>query len=239
MELQNDSGVTLRKAEGKDCKKLGDFAEEVLEKQKIQVYTKRDAAYYMRLLKEQESEKGGILIAEQDGEMRGILVFDEEDGLAVREPLIRKGYEDVFDEKLSVRDTEKIVKDLQKPKKEEKKKPLIMARLLNIESLLSSMVCREEMDLEFVLYDPVIRENNCLFMLKGNEEHLVVRTRTAHTGKDDAVQKISVDALTSIVFGYKELEKIEEEEKEIFSAEFKEEISKLMPFSPVFINEIV
>ncbi len=42
----------------------------------------------MRLLKEQESEKGGILIAEQDGEMRGILVFDEEDGLAVREPLL-------------------------------------------------------------------------------------------------------------------------------------------------------
>ena len=124
-------------------------------------------------------------------------------------------------------------------KKEEKKKPLIMARLLNVESLLSSMVCKEEMDQEFVLYDPIIRENNCLFMLKGNEEHLVVRTRTAHTGKDDAVQKISIDALTSIVFGYKELEKIEEEEKEIFSAEFKEEISKLMPFSPVFINEIV
>ena len=181
----------------------------------------------MRLLKEQESEKGGILIAEQDGEMRGILVFDEEDGLAVREPLLRKGYEDVFDKAGVIL------------KKEEKKKPLIMARLLNVESLLSSMVCKEEMDLEFVLYDPIIRENNCLFMLKGNEEHLVVRTRTAHTGKDDVVQKISIDALTSIVFGYKELEKIEEEEKEIFSAEFKEEISKLMPFSPVFINEIV
>ena len=114
-----------------------------------------------------------------------------------------------------------------------------MARILNVENLLSAMVCKEEMDLEFVLYDPIIRENNRLFMLKGNEEHLVVRTRTAHTGKDDAVQKISIDALTSIVFGYKELEKIEEEEKEIFSAEFKEEISKLMPFSPVFINEIV
>ncbi|MFQ9344456.1 MAG: hypothetical protein ACLR2O_00490 [Coprococcus sp.] len=54
-------------------------------------------AYYIRLLKEQESEKGGILITEQDGEMRGILVFDEEDGFAVREPLIRKGYEDIFD----------------------------------------------------------------------------------------------------------------------------------------------
>ena len=37
----------------------------------------------------------------------------------------------------------------------------------------------------------------------------------------------------------KEDHRIEEEDKEIFSAEFKEEISKLMPFSPVFINEIV
>ena len=32
VELQNDSGVRLRKAEEKDCKKLGDFAEEVLKK---------------------------------------------------------------------------------------------------------------------------------------------------------------------------------------------------------------
>ena len=227
LERTDDSGVAIRKAEGKDCKKLGIFAEEVLEKQKIQVYTKRDTSYYLRLLKEQESENGGILIAEQDEEIRGILVFDEEEGFAVREPLIQKGYEDIF-EKAGIILT-----------KEEKKKPLIMARLLNVESLLSAMVCKEEMDLQFVLYDPVIRENNCLFMLKGNAEHLVVRTRTALAGKDDAVQKISVDALTSIVFGYKSLEKIEEEEKEIFSAEFKEEISKLISLSPVFINEIV
>ena len=75
--------------------------------------------------------------------MRGILVFDEEDRLAVREPLLRKGYEDVFDKAGVIL------------KKEEKKKPLIMARLLNVESLLSSMVCKEEMDLEFVLYDPI------------------------------------------------------------------------------------
>ena len=56
--------------------------------------------------------------------------------------------------------------------KEEKKKPLIMARILNVENLLSAMVCKEEMDLEFVLYDPVIRENNRLFMLKGNKNIL-------------------------------------------------------------------
>ena len=32
VELENDSGVRIRKAEEKDCKKLGDFAEEVLKK---------------------------------------------------------------------------------------------------------------------------------------------------------------------------------------------------------------
>lgn len=45
----------------------------------------------MRLLKEQESEKGGILIAEQDGEMRGILVFDEEDGICSKRAIDPKG----------------------------------------------------------------------------------------------------------------------------------------------------
>ena len=53
------------------------------------------------------------------------------------------------------------------------------------------------------------------------------------------MQKISIDALTSILFGYKTLEKIEEEEQETFSAEFKEAISKIEPLQRVFINEIV
>ena len=53
------------------------------------------------------------------------------------------------------------------------------------------------------------------------------------------VQKISIDALTSVLFGYKTLEKIEEEEQETFSAEFKEAISKIEPLKRVFINEIV
>ena len=55
----------------------------------------------------------------------------------------------------------------------------------------------------------------------------------------EAMLVLDWEGRSNPAFGYKELEKIEEEEKEIFSAEFKEEISKLMPFSPVYINEIV
>ena len=50
---------------------------------------------------------------------------------------------------------------------------------------------------------------------------------------------ISVDALTTILFGYKSLEKVEEEEQEKFSAEFKESISKLQPLNRILLNEIV
>ena len=49
----------------------------------------------------------------------------------------------IFDEKLSVRDTEKIVKDLQKPKKEEKKKeadPQIAVIYQQMEERIKSIV---------------------------------------------------------------------------------------------------
>ncbi len=216
--------VTLSLARPKDCQRLARFAEEILRK-KYNVYAKRTRHYYEVLLKEQASENGGILIAEKDGEIRGTVLFDEENGFAVREPILAPGYRNVFDEAgLHL-------------KKLKKRKPMIMARILHVESLLACMKCREEMELEFWLVDPVIRENNRLFTLKGNEERTVVRTRAAKPG--ETVQKISVDALTTLVFGYKSVEETEKEEQETFSDEFKKELEKLIPLNKVFLNEIV
>ena len=227
LEEEKKGDITLRLAKNVDCKKIAQFAEEILEKKEFKVYAKRDQVYYDRLLKEQLSENGGILIAERDGQIQGTLLFDEEEGFSVREPLVREGQEKIFEEAGILL------------KRQEKKKPMIMARIVNAEELLSCMTCKEEMEVQFVLVDPVIRENNCLFMLKGNAEHLVVRARKAVKEKCEGVQRISVDALIYILFGYRELEKIEEEEQEQFSEEFKEEICKLNPLSPVFLNEIV
>ena len=116
---------------------------------------------------------------------------------------------------------------------------MIMARILHVESLMSCMACDEDTEFQFILVDPVIRENNKIFSIKGNKEHLVVRTKPIAKGKSDGIQMISVDALTTILFGYKSLEKVEEEEQEKFSAEFKESISKLQPLNRILLNEIV
>ena len=217
--------VSIHLAEPEDLKSLARFVQKNLE-ERYQVFAKRDWLYYENILCEQKSMNGGILIAREDGEIRGTLLFEEEGKITVREPVIAEGYETIFEE-AGIR--------LEK----EETKPRIMARLLNVEELFSCMRCKCEMDITFALFDPIIRENNKIFIIKGNSERMVVRTKPWMKGKYEDVQKISIDALTSIVFGYKSLEKIEEEEQEVFSEEFKEEISKLEPLNQIFLNEIV
>lgn len=217
------SKVRLMKAVHDDAGRIAEFAESLL-RDTCQVYAKRNRSYYERLIKEQASEKGGIMLAVDNEVIRGTFLYDEEKGFNVREPLTAPGYEQVFEE-LGLN----FVK--------EQKKPVIMARILHLETLLSCMVCWEEMELKFWLADPLIQENNKLFMIKGNCEHLVVRTRPA--AKKEEVQRISISALTSILFGYKSLEAIEKEEQETFSEEFKEEVRKLVPLKNIYLNEIV
>lgn len=217
--------IEIRPARQTDCKEMALFAEKVLSS-KYQVYTERDFLYYHRLLLEQESENGGILIAKENDSIKGMICYGQESELVVREPIFEPGYEHIF-EKAGI----KVI--------EEEKKPLIMARVVDAESLLSCMRCTEDMEVQFVLYDPVIKENNQVFVLRGNTERMVVRTRPLVKGKYEDLQMISIDALISIVFGYKEIEKIEEEERETFSESFRDEMKKLIPFQKTALNEVV
>lgn len=215
----------LRCASLGDCKKIADFAETILAEQ-MQVYARRDRSYYEKLLLEQEAQEGGILLAEQDGELKGVLLYDKENGFSMREPLVLPGYEKIFEEAGLIL-------------KAEEKKPMIMARILCVERLLECMNYKEETEFYFELVDPVIHENNKIYMVRGNEERMMVRTKQVIRGKYNGIQRISVGALTSILFGYKSLEKIEEEEQEEFSTEFKEAVRKINPLQKVFLNEIV
>lgn len=223
---EKGANTILREARVSDCKRVAQFAERLL-KEQYQVYVKRDWLYYENMLLEQQSQKGGILLAETEGEIRGVLFFTEETGFEVREPLMAPGYERVFEEGGLIL------------RKKEKKKPVIMARIIHVESLLACMACSEEVEFEFVLVDPVIRENNKHFIVRGNSEHMVVRTRPLIRGKHEKAQIVSIDALTTLLFGYKSIEKIEEEEREHFTDEFKAAVAKLVPLKDVFLNEVV
>ena len=90
VELQNDSGVRLRKAEEKTVK-LGDFAEEVLEKQKNTGIYQAGCSLLYAPLKEQESEKGGNPDRRAGWRDARNPCFDEEDGLCSKRAIDPKG----------------------------------------------------------------------------------------------------------------------------------------------------
>lgn len=217
--------ISYRIADAEDCKKMAQFAQKIIE-ERYQIFVKRDWLYYENILREQRAMHGGILLAEEEEEILGMLLFEEEARLNVREPLMKQGYEHVF---------ENIGITLER----EECKPRIMIRLLKVEEVFASMKCQGEVEFSFVLVDPIIRDNNKLFIIKGNSERVVVRTKPWTKGKYEHIQKISIGALTSILFGYKMLEKIEEEEQEQFSKEFKEAAAKLETLNKIFLNEVV
>lgn len=219
------SGVSYRIADFEDCKKIAQFAQEILEK-RYQIFVKRDWLYYEKILREQKAMHGGILLAETQEGILGMLLFEEEGRLNIREPLLKQDFENIF---------ASIGIELV----QEERKPRIMIRMLKVEEVFASMRCRGELDLSFVLVDPIIRDNNKLFIIKGNSERIVVRTKPWMRGKYEHIQKISIGALTSIVFGYKSLEKIEEEEQELFSREFKKAVAQLETLNKIFLNEVV
>ena len=55
----------MREASEKDCRKLAEFAEEIL-RQSYQVVAVRTEQYYRRMLAEQKSEHGGIGMIEKN-----------------------------------------------------------------------------------------------------------------------------------------------------------------------------
>lgn len=64
----------MTEANDDDCRELADFANEQLSK-KYQVYAKRDAAYYERLIKEYKSDGGRLLLRKEKGQIKDCRVW--------------------------------------------------------------------------------------------------------------------------------------------------------------------
>ena len=68
----------MQEASEKDCRKLAEFAEEIL-RQSYQVVAVRTEQYYRRMLAEQKSEHGGIVMIEKNGKLVGSFLLQKGD----------------------------------------------------------------------------------------------------------------------------------------------------------------
>lgn len=120
--------------------------------------------------------------------------------------------------------------------KEEKEKPRIMTRIVDVRRMLMSMSLRSLMAVCFRIVDPIIEENNLCVVATGTEFSGVMLME-GRIGNSEGT--ITVAALTSLLFGAKSVEKICGEEGVVMSARMKEELRKIIPLSRIYLNEVV
>ncbi len=234
-ESAEETDATMFQAE-----ELAEFAGELIGKEK-QVYAKRNPHYYQTRVLEQQSENGGIRMLKQDGKLTGIYCYAKEDTCEVLEPLILPGYERAFLASLSNL-SDRPVKVLACPEAlkpyagSAEKKPLIMIRILHLETLLSALQVKEgeEVCCSFAVIDPILTGNSRIWRLCSREDGSIQVTET-----EDSQGVLSIASLTEVLFGYRSMEEIWADEGVSVSEELIRQFEKIKPLAPVFFNEIV
>lgn len=118
----------------------------------------------------------------------------------------------------------------------ENEKPKIMIRIVYLKRLLQILELRCLMAACFHVTDPLIEENNKCFLLTGTEFSGVMLME----GKPENSEGVlTVEALGSLIFGSKTVEEIAAEEGVSMTERLKGELEKIVPLSPIYLNEIV
>lgn len=186
-----------------DAERMADFARQFLEREKG-VYVCRDRSYYITQLLELGAQNGCIYGYEEDG-LKALCLYTCEEG----SPEITEVLADPETEAQFV-------------KRKAETEPVIMARIIHLEKLLSMMKSEKPLSFTLEVKDPLIRGNDGIFRCQIQENETKVE-RCSRDIVPDA--KVGIAELTEIFFGVRRPE--------------QDFLRKLPTFSPVWINEIV
>lgn len=206
-----------------------------------QVCAVRDDQYYQTMIFEQQSENGGVKLLKQGSDIVGMFAYArEEKSLEIREPLYLPQFEPEFSTAVyQMRDGQSAPAKIYAGKEsgQSRKVPMIMVRILHLETLLAAMRPKEgeEINCSFAVLDSIITKNSRVWRLKSSaeEENLQI------SETEDSEGVLPIDALTALLFGYQTIEETEQEEGVILSPRLKQELGKIQPLSPLYLNEIV
>ena len=210
---------------------------------RFQVCTVRDAAYYQTMILEQQSERGGVRLMRRDGVLKGFYAYAGEEGLEIREPLFLSGYEEDFRnsvEELADRmqaGQQEIPVYACPPEYADRRKPLIMARIVSLRNLLSALMVPEEecVECSFAVIDPLITENSRVWKLTSG-----IGETELHVGEtEDSEGVLPAADLTELIFGRMAPEELSGREGVILTEHLIGELKKITKLSGVCFNEIV
>lgn len=211
-----------------------------------QIYAIRDIKYWQTKIFELQSEGGGLHMVYLNQELVGVFSYYEEEETEVLEPLFLPDYENLFFHAISQISGggKAFAKCMAYPfdlhaeqVKEVVEKPIIMARILHLETLLRLMKVKrgEVIDCSFAVVDPLIVPNNKVWHLSNEKESIKLLAEET----EDSQGVITIESLTELLFGQKTVDELEGEEFVILPEALKEELKKIQPLERVMLNEVV
>ncbi len=153
--------------EEKEAEELADFANDVLYKYDVAIW--RDAAYYKRLEKEQQSEDGHVVVVRKAGKIVATFCYALGEQVEIREPLYRK--EEEFLHALYM---------LFEGQKVNCTGMTFMARIVHVETFLKSLPVKQDVDVCLEIQDPILKENSGRYHVVADQKrgvHTVERTQ--------------------------------------------------------------
>lgn len=124
---------------------LAKFANDYLRKH-YNIYVHRDISYYEMQLKESKAQNGDIYVLLEEGEIKAFFLYAKEEG-------------EVFIQE--VMETEEGILDFLR--KEENKKPIIMARIIHLEEMMKLVCSKEERRIMIEIVDDFIPQNEGIY----------------------------------------------------------------------------
>lgn len=209
--------------------------------EKYQVCAVRDETYYQTMIFEQQSENGGVKLIKEGQDIKGMFAYaSEENVVEIREPLYLDEYEAQF---------QKAVRDLRSGRdvpvkiyacrngEHVKKVPIIMVRILHLETFLSAVKVKEgeRLSCSFAVLDSIITKNSRVWKLTGGQDSRDVQVSET----EDSEGVLTISALTSFLFGYKTVDEIRGDEGVIIPGQLGNELNKIQALKQTFLNEIV
>lgn len=235
------SAAVLREGE---IPQLVDYVNQRL-RSRMDVFVRRDEAYYRTMQKELLAQNGELFLLRKESgegggdgtkEIAGYYLYTQEEKPEILEA-VWDGEREIFQVK-------------------EKRKPVIMARIVHLERMLSLLRTKEgEADFSIKVLDPLLPENNSVFLCRVTacSARISRREEPEASEKKNGAEKtaecfVTVDQLTAWLFGYRRTEECfspcpdEAKGSGTDGTDWQETLCKLnriRTLRRVFINEIV
>ena len=116
-----------------------------------------------------------------------------------------------------------------------------MVRILHLQTFLESLCVKEgeRLNCSFAVLDPILTANSRVWKLQSVENSIGADRLIQVQETEDSEGVLTISALTSLLFGYKTLKEVSQEEDVVISEKLAGELQKIQPLNQTYLNEVV